>query len=138
MRINRVKSVFSALSVLIGASLYLGSAQAAETLSIVENEKVCMVTDMHFPKKQIPVTYDSKTYYGCCENCKETLAKDAKARTATDPVSGKPVDKAKAVIAARADHSVVYFESKKNFDAYLKTAGSGKPNDKDTQGGHVH
>jgi YHS domain-containing protein len=138
MRINRVKLAFSTLSVLVGAGLYIGSVQAAETLSIVENEKVCMVTDMHFPKKQIPVTHDGKTYYGCCENCKETLAKDSKARTAIDPVSGMPVDKARAVIAARADHSVVYFESKKNFDTYLKSAGSGKPNDKPTQGGHVH
>lgn len=93
---------------------------AAENLKIVENEKVCMVTDMHFPKTQIPVEVDKKTYYGCCQNCKATLSNDAKARAAVDPVSGKSVDKAKAVIAARADHSVVYFENKANFEKYAK------------------
>ncbi len=138
MRISKYKLVVSAFSILVSTGLYFGSAHAAETLSIVENEKVCMVTDMHFPKKQIPVTHDGKIYYGWCENCKETLAKDSKARTAIDPVSGKPIDKAKAVIAARADHSVVYFESKKNFDTYLKPGSSGKKNDKPSQGGHVH
>ncbi|RYZ75659.1 MAG: TRASH domain-containing protein [Proteobacteria bacterium] len=77
-----------------------------------------MVTDMYFAKKQIPVSHDGKTYYGCCENCKETLAKDSRARSAIDPVSGKPVDKAKAVIAVKADNSVIYFENKKTFEKF--------------------
>lgn len=93
-------------------------ASAAEKLTIVPNEKVCMVTNMLFPKAQIPVTHAGKTYYGCCENCKKTLAEDAKARVATDPVSGKQVDKASAVIAAREDGSVIYFENKKTFEKY--------------------
>lgn len=93
-------------------------AFAGEKLTIVENEKVCMVTDMYFGKKQIPVTQSGKTYYGCCENCKETLTKDARARTAVDPVSGKPVDKAKAVIAVKSDNSVLYFENKKNVETF--------------------
>lgn len=137
MRISNVKSALLVFWVAFSAVLYFGPAQAAEALSIVENEKVCMVTDMHFPKKQIPVTHDGKTYYGCCENCKETLAKDSKARTAIDPISGKTVDKAKAIIAARADHSVVYFESKKNFEAYLKST-HGSPDNKAAPSGHAH
>lgn len=93
-------------------------ALAAEKLTIVPNDKVCMVTNMLFPRTQIPVQHAGKTYYGCCENCKETLAKDAKARMDKDPVSGKAVDKAKAVIAAREDGTVIYFESKKTFEKY--------------------
>ena len=99
---------------------FLGIAQAAESLKRVENQNVCMVTDMHFAKKQIPVEQSGKTYYGCCNNCKATLANDAKARVAVDPVSGKSVDKAVAVIAAKDDNSVLYFESEKTFNEYKK------------------
>lgn len=107
------------LSVLVTLGFLISfAAPAAEKLTVVPNEKVCMVTDMLFPKKQIPVTHAGKTYYGCCENCKKTLAEDAKARVATDPVTGKPVDKATAVIAAREDGSVMYFESQKTFQKY--------------------
>lgn len=98
-------------------------AIAKEEIKIVPNDKVCMVTNMVFPKPQIPVTVAKKTYYGCCNNCKKTLAEDAKTRTAVDPVSGKSVDKASAIIAAREDGSVIYFENKKNFEAYTKMGG---------------
>jgi YHS domain-containing protein len=37
---------------------------------------------------------------------------------ATDPVSGKSVDKASAVIGRDDSGAVVYFESEKNFVAY--------------------
>lgn len=124
------------IATLISTFLILGAAfqaGASELLERVESEKVCMVTDMHFPKKQIPVTHSGKTYYGCCANCKETLAKDAKARTAVDPISGKPVDKAVAVIGRRDDHSVVYFENENNFNKYVKNSvkkpGSSGPSD---------
>lgn len=100
------------------------AAPAKTTLTLVEAKKVCMVNNTVFAKDQIPVKVEDRTYYGCCEMCKERLAKDAAARTGVDPVSGKPVDKAKAVIAALPDGSVLYFESKANFDAYA----SGKKN----------
>lgn len=137
MRINWAQSMVSTFSILMGAFVF-ESAQAAAPLTIVQNEKVCMVTNMLFPKKQIPVSHDGKTYYGCCENCKETLATDSKARSAIDPVSGKSVDKAKAVIAARADHSVVYFENRKNFEAYVKSAPKGKSGDVPAESEHAH
>ncbi|XGC79965.1 hypothetical protein ACES2L_11560 [Bdellovibrio bacteriovorus] len=99
---------------------FSGIANAKEVLQIVPNDKVCMVTNMVFPRTQIPVTHQGKTYYGCCENCKKTLSEDAQARVSVDPVSGKSVDKAKAVIAAREDGSVIYFESKKTFEKFAK------------------
>lgn len=94
------------------------SALAKAALKIVPNKDVCMVTNVHFNRTQIPVEVGGKTYYGCCENCKKTLAEDASARTAEDPVSKKPVDKASAVIAVRDDGSVLYFESKENVKKY--------------------
>ena len=85
------------------SSLFLGllvvTPAFAKALKIVPNKDVCMVTNMHFAKTQIPVEVNGKTYYGCCQNCKKTLAEDASARTAEDPVSHKEVDKATATIA---------------------------------------
>jgi YHS domain-containing protein len=104
----------------------LGAAQAGEQtggkaeLKRVETKKVCMVNNQVFEKDQIPVSVQGKTYYGCCEMCKERLAKDAAARTGTDPVTGKPVDKATAVIAAMPDGKVLYFESQETYEKYTK------------------
>ncbi len=94
-------------------------SQAAQGWQKVDNKKVCMVTDMVFPRDQIPVQVGSKTYYGCCENCKATLGKDEAVRFATDPVSGKKVDKATAIIAAGPDGSVAYFESDANLQKFI-------------------
>jgi YHS domain-containing protein len=104
--------------------LAFGVAQAGEEkkpeLKRVESKKVCMVNNQVFDKDQIPVTVEGKTYYGCCEMCKERLSKDAAARTAVDPVTGKPVDKATAVIAAMPDGKVLYFESQETYEQYSK------------------
>src|SRR5262245_12072390 len=100
----------------IGAMAQAGDAKPE--LKRVETKKVCMVNNQVFEKDQIPVTVDGKTYYGCCEMCKERLAKDAAARTAVDPVTGKPVDKATAVIAAMPDGKVLYFESQETYEKY--------------------
>lgn len=97
-------------------------ALAKENLTIVPNQKVCMVTNMVFPNEQIPVSHSGKTYYGCCQGCKKTLSQDASARTAIDPVTKKSVDKATAVIAARDDGSVIYFESQTSFQKFQKSA----------------
>ncbi len=99
-----------------------------EDLKIVPNEKVCMVTNMLFSKTQIPVVKSGKTYYGCCEMCKKTLSEDAQSRAAVDPVTGKPVDKAVAVIAARDDGSVLYFESRKTFESFAGRTKKKSPN----------
>jgi YHS domain-containing protein len=51
--------------------------------------------------------------------CKGKLATDASIRSSVDPVSGKAVDKATAVIGAGADGKVQYFESDRTFKEYL-------------------
>ena len=90
------------------------------TGDIVPNDEVCMVNNAYMGKKQLEVKHDGKTYYGCCENCKKTLAEDPSARTAFDPISKKMVDKATAIIGARPDGSVVYFENKSTFKQYTQ------------------
>ena len=94
------------------------TAPTSAALTRVEPSKVCMVNNAYMGKEQIPVQVQGKTYFGCCPMCEARLAKDPSSRTATDPVSGKPVDKASAVIGKDESGAVVYFESEKNFLAY--------------------
>lgn len=101
------------VSLLLTVAAFAGNDGVRPTgkLSRVEPKTVCMVNEQAMGKDQIPVQVEGKTYYGCCEMCKESLAKNADKRTAIDPVSGKAVDKATAVIAAQQDGRVFYFES---------------------------
>jgi len=120
----RSRTLFLSLALCAVTLLAAVSSFAAENgirpLKRVENKKVCMITNAVFEKDQIPVPVEGKTYYGCCEMCKERLAKDASSRVAVDPVTGKNVDKATAVIAAQADGKVLYFESEKTLAQYEK------------------
>jgi YHS domain-containing protein len=93
------------------------SSAATRTAPIVRVEpvKVCMVNDRDMQVDQIPVDVEGRTYYGCCPMCKDKLNSDKSVRTAKDPVSGRTVDKSKAVIGRLADGRVLYFESEKTF-----------------------
>lgn len=84
----------------------------------VEPKKVCMINEKVFVDDQIPVMVGEKTYYGCCAMCKTALAEDATKRTAVDPVSGKMVDKADAVIGTDVQGRVYYFQSEANLRAF--------------------
>jgi YHS domain-containing protein len=89
-------------------------------LARVETKTVCMINEHAMGKDQIPVEVEGRTYYGCCDMCKKALATDASKREAVDPVSGKKVDKATAVIAAQQDGCVFYFESEASLAKYNK------------------
>ncbi len=84
----------------------------------VPSDRVCMITNKLFDSPQIPIAVDGKTYYGCCDMCKERLGSDAKARQAVDPVTKAQIDKAKAVIGADAKGNIVYFESLETLNKY--------------------
>ena len=115
------KSTTLLLAALLLVSL---SALADETakpsgkLSRVETKMVCMINEHAMGKDQIPVEVEGRTYYGCCEMCKKALAENADKRSAIDPVSGKKIDKATAVIAAQEDGRVFYFENDANLAKY--------------------
>ncbi len=94
--------------------------KGAELILVEKPSEVCMVNDQFMGQQQIPVEVEGKTYFGCCPMCKDRLANDPSFRVATDPVSGKSVDKATAVIAKRANGEVVYFETLANFDRYRR------------------
>jgi YHS domain-containing protein len=92
---------------------------AATQLTRVEDvSQVCMVNNQFMGKAQIPVAVEGKTYFGCCEMCKDRLTRDVTARMAKDPVSGKDVDKASAVIAKRGNGQVLYFENAQNLERF--------------------
>ena len=109
-----MRKVFGILIALSVAFTAFASDMPKGPVTKVDPKTVCMVNEMAMGKEQIPVEVDGKTYYGCCEMCKTALAKDASKRTAVDPISGKQVDKATAVIGAQADGRVFYFETEEN------------------------
>tara|TARA_B100000609_G_C16867594_1_gene258363 strand:+ start:195 stop:551 length:357 start_codon:yes stop_codon:yes gene_type:complete len=114
-----MKNIMIMLALVIAFILPLTAAYAqSPALRKVETQYTCMVTNAVYDRPQIAVEVNGKTYYGCCPMCKERLAKDASLRSAVDPVSGKTIDKADAVIGAASDGSVYYFESKDNLKAY--------------------
>ncbi len=119
-----MKTVIAFLTVL-STSLVAFAQDHDMSWKVVPNNTVCMVTEAHFEKPQIPVKVGDKTYYGCCEHCKKTLTEDKTARTATDPLTKKSVDKATATIAANSAGKVLYFENKGNFEKYMKQQHGG-------------
>jgi|SRR5215510_14651145 len=89
-------------------------------LVVVETKYVCMINNQRFAKEQIPVVVSGKTYFGCCEMCKAALKNKPATRVAVDPLSGKQVDKAKAVIGADSNDKVYYFENMENLKKFNK------------------
>jgi len=123
------KAAVWALIVMLGAVFVAeawGAPQApAARVDVVKNDLVCMITNKVFQSPQIPVVVGGKTYYGCCDMCKERLEGKAEARQAVDPVSKATIDKATAIIGATAQGDVVYFESLATLKAY--NAKAAKP-----------
>jgi YHS domain-containing protein len=120
------KRTIVATLLLLALATAVFAADVKPPVKQVEAKKVCMINEHYMQKDQIAVDVDGKTYYGCCEMCKKALATDASKRAAVDPVSGKKVDKATAIIAADADGNVVYFENAKNLEAFNAAAAAKK------------
>jgi len=112
----------SAVAVALLLPLSLSAAPTAgahgKPLVRAEAKYVCMINNQRFNKAQIAIDVDGKTYYGCCEMCKDRLRNDPESREAVDPVSGKKVDKATAVIGATEAGDVFYFESESNMQSF--------------------
>lgn len=94
------------------------SASTSALTRVDDRSTVCMVNDQYMASPQIAVPVAGKTYFGCCAMCKQKLESNESARTAKDPVSGRVVDKATAVIARNASGRVFYFEDEANMAKY--------------------
>ncbi|AHF16979.1 hypothetical protein [Niabella soli] len=82
---------------------------------------VCMVNDAFMGKEQLAVPLNGKTYYGCCEMCKSRIPNDPSVRKATDPQSGKTIDKATAyIVMTGAEGAVTYFENEQSYKNFIE------------------
>jgi YHS domain-containing protein len=78
-------------------------------IRVEDPSQICMVNDRFMGTPQIPVSVGGKTYFGCCAGCKAKLETQSSARTAHDPVSGEPVDKASALLLRDEAGRIFYF-----------------------------
>ncbi len=95
------------------------TATEGELTPVVMNE-VCMVTDKVFGKPQIPVEFEGKTYYGCCQGCVAKLKNNGELRSAIDPVNGNTIDKASATVIEGEGGAALYFESMETARKFFK------------------
>jgi len=104
-------------SAVVALALTLGPVWAG-TGNVDKREYVCMMQDMVLEKPGIPIQFDGKTYYGCCDMCKEKIrtAPDVYTR-ALDRVAGKKIDKATAYIY-NLNGDAFYFSSDANRKAF--------------------
>lgn len=84
----------------------------------VEAVEVCMVNDKVFGEPQIPVEFEGKTYYGCCQGCVSRIKNDRAVRYSIDPLTGGEVDKATAFIVEGQGGKALYFESAQTAKQY--------------------
>ncbi len=105
-----------------GAAQEPASLESLMTEDGLPKDLVCMVNNAYMGgKKQFPVEFENKMYYGCCEMCVKTIQNQREVRYATDPVTGEEVDKSKAFIALKpgsANGDVLYFASEENYSKY--------------------
>jgi YHS domain-containing protein len=92
----------------------LAAPNGGERLKEVNAKYVCFINKTHFNKPQTAVVVDGKKYYGCCEDCTKKLLEDPKSRMDIDPVNGKEVDKAGAVIGIDKAGNVYFFQNADN------------------------
>jgi len=112
---------FLLVSVFVAATYLSGKAPLdGEAVASVRAELVCMVNDTVMDKPQIPVAFEGKTYYGCCEACVEAIKTDPAVRSSVDPVSGRAVDKAASFIIEGPAGEALYFESRETAIRYME------------------
>lgn len=87
----------------------------------IPHEFVCMKTDQYREMRQLLVEFEGKAYYGCCEKCNELIPANPRLRTAADPLTGEPVDKATAyIILTGNNEQVMYFANEENYRLFLR------------------
>jgi len=115
-------------SMMAGGNTAIGQGSAKAMLNELQSTDprlkasyVCMGDDNYLGRELVPIVFNGKTYYGCCQNCAAKLNSEA-ARYAPDPLTGEAVDKADAYIVLKPDGSkgVLYFKSSENYMKYME------------------
>lgn len=91
-------------------------------LKIIDPSHTCMGSNMAQAKPQNYAYIENKRYYGCTSMCIANLKEVPGFRYGLDPVSGKRVDKATALIARQSHGGLLYFEGENTYDEYKKRA----------------
>ena len=73
-------------------------------------------------KSTIRVEILGKYYQVCCEKCENILLKNINYRQATDPLTGKTIDKSDSYIVLNPTKNgkVIYFESADNYQNFKR------------------
>ena len=111
--LNRVFAVL----VLI-ALVSLPVLAASDGVKQVNSKNICFINKSRFNHNLKSVEVDGKKYYGCCPDCLAKLKDDASSRMDVDPLSGKQVDKATAVIGVDKNGKIYFFENIENLKKF--------------------
>jgi YHS domain-containing protein len=96
------------------------AALPRELTRVTDARLTCMAIDRVFDEPQRVVSAEGRTYYACCDDCRERLEAEPALRSAVDPVSKRAIDKASAVLARDAEGTLHYFESEATLAAYAR------------------
>ncbi|MFQ5353855.1 MAG: hypothetical protein ACE5DR_02810 [Thermodesulfobacteriota bacterium] len=91
----------------------------AQWLKRVDNNDVNMVTNRLSVKGQKAVHLDGKDYYVPNDEYGLAFSLNPSLRFATDPVTGRKVDKSGALVYADYENKVLYFESEESYQDFL-------------------
>ncbi len=114
-----MKSWMGLIALVWSLSGYVWAADAGPkdmnyTGPVTDPVQVCMVKRTVQPHTSYTYDYLGKTYHFCCTMCLGKFKADPDhLKFATDPVSGKPVDKSEAFIYSYRGHA--YFFGKKRY-----------------------
>lgn len=99
------------------------------TGEVKDRSLICMTNDTVQKQAGLPQVYQGKTYYLCCEGCRQGFKADPdKFSHAHDPISNERVDKAEALVYG-FQGKAYFFANRKNLEVFSKyhTAHESKP-----------
>jgi YHS domain-containing protein len=111
----------------VAALVSLPVMAASDGVKQVNPKSICFLHKTRFPHPLKSVEVDGKKYYGSSKDCLAKLKDDPSARMDVDPVSGKPVDKAAAVIGVDKAGKIYFFENQENMKKFRVPAASAVP-----------
>lgn len=101
-----------------------GSADSDKNyiVGVVPDSLVCMSDNSIKSKTTGSISFEGKTYMGCCSECRLKLFNNENnVQFAVDPFSGKKVNKSDAIVYADPVNigKVLYFESDENYLEFI-------------------